>query len=169
MPPQARLCAGFLRSGATKIIAPDDVPLRKSIQQHESFVPVIYDDATGKPLKRGDTLKGYASIGYGRNLHEGISQLEADMLLKNDISRSYNEAGKFAWWFDLNSPRQRVIVEMLYNLGKTRFLTFKNALKCLDMGMYDACANELLDSKWADQVGQRAVTLAAIMRTGEMP
>jgi len=129
----------------------------------------VYDDATGRPLQKGDTLKGYASIGYGRNLHEGISQLEADTLLRNDIGRSYIEAGKFGWWFDLNSPRQRVIVELLFVLGLPRFLKFSNMLAALDMALYDAAANELLDSKFADQTGRRAVTLAAIMRTGEMP
>ena len=156
-------------AGVKQIIGPDDELLRESIQKHEGFVPVVYDDDDGKPLQKGATLKGYATVGYGRNLHQPMSQIEADMMLRNDIGRSYLEAGKFEWWFKLNPTRQRVIVEMLFNLGLTRFKTFKNAISRLEAGMFEAASRELLDSLWAKQVGPRAVTLAAMMRTGEMP
>jgi lysozyme len=48
--------------------------LQKLLIKHEDLRLFAYDDATGKPLKPGDTLKGHVSIGIGRNL-EGYGRL----------------------------------------------------------------------------------------------
>jgi hypothetical protein len=37
----------------------------------------------------------------------------------------------------------------------------------MEYGDYDEAAIEFLDSLWADQVGQRAITLTNMIRTGE--
>jgi len=59
-------------------------------------------------------------------------------------------------------------MNMLFNLGYTRFLGFKKMLHAIEVRDFNHAANEMLDSKWAGQVGQRAIELAQIMRSGEM-
>jgi len=66
------------------------------IAEGESLILVVYDDATGRPLKQGDTLKGHPTIGYGRNLAgNGISEAEAHALLMSDLEDAESIAQGF--------------------------------------------------------------------------
>ena len=58
---------------------------------------------------------------------------------------------------------------MCFNLGINRLMKFVKALDLMRANRYDAAAQEMLDSKWAKQVGARATRLAEIMRKGEFP
>ena len=55
---------------------------------------------------------------------------------------------------------------MVYNLGLTRFKGFKKTIGFIELGEYDLAATEMLDSKWARQVGKRAIELSHMMKTG---
>ena len=52
----------------------------------------------------------------------------------------------------------------MFNLGYDRLSKFKKFLYALKKGLYEDAANEMLDSLWAKQVGNRATQLAALMR-----
>ena len=56
---------------------------------------------------------------------------------------------------------------MAFNLGVSGLITFKNTLRLISVGHYYEAAEEMLNSKWARQVGYRAEELAEQMRTGE--
>ena len=43
----------------------------------------------------------------------------------------------------------------------------RRALAAMEMDSYEEAASEFLDSKWATQVGQRAIELTDMIRTGE--
>lgn len=120
----------------------------------------------GLRLKPYRCTSGKLTIGYGRNLEDnGISAAEADTLLNTDIKRCEAECQKALPWFtQLNATRQGVIVELDFNLGLTRLLGFKKMLAACEQGNYEQAAREMLDSLWARQVGQRAVTLAELMK-----
>jgi len=45
-------------------------------------------------------------------------------------------------------------------------MKFEKMLAALKIGDWDTAANEMRNSRWAEQVGQRAVTLATMMREG---
>lgn len=108
------------------------------------------------------------SIGYGRNLEDvGISEVEAMVMLRNDIEQCYEELSVFSWFEDLDQVRQEALINMLYNLGLPTFLQFKKTLKFVAEGKYSQAAAEMLDSKWATQVGDRANELAYMMETGD--
>ena len=128
--------------------------LVSSIKKHE-----------GLRLKPYKCSAGKLTIGYGRNLDDiGISRSEANDLLLEDIKRAQDAASQFNWWRNLDGKRQDVVVEMIFNLGLPRFLQFKKAIQALRDQDYDEAADQMLDSKWAKQVGKRAVTLADKMR-----
>ena len=121
----------------------------------------------GLRLKPYKCTAGKVSIGYGRNLDDmGISEVEAMVLLRHDIERCYDELNVFSWFADLDQVRQEALIDMLFNLGLPTFLEFKKTLKFVAEGKYSQAAEEMLRSKWADQVGGRAKELAYMMDTG---
>lgn len=121
----------------------------------------------GTRLKPYKCTEGILTIGVGHNLEEGISQRVADLLFDEDMVKIYNECLKFYWYKDLNQVRQAVIENMLFNLGLTRFRGFKKMIKALEDEDYDEASIQMMSSRWASQVGNRAIELANMMRTGE--
>lgn len=111
---------------------------------------------------------GHLTIGYGHNLEQGISLEVAEFILKKDIESAEKDVkSAFAWWWKLNDARQYVLVDMCFNMGIARLKGFKKALAACEKGDYETAAAEMLNSKWAVQVGRRASELAKIMHTGE--
>ena len=106
------------------------------------------------------------TIGYGRNIEDnGITSGEAEYLLKNDIERCYIQVyNSFKFFPELSDARQEVLINMCYNLGLSRLMSFKRMMTALTEGKYLRAADEMMDSKWARQVGIRAERLAAVMR-----
>lgn len=114
-----------------------------------------------------DTV-GKLTIGVGRNLDDnGISEAEALMMLRNDIANSQQELECFSWFRQLDSHRKDAILNMHFNLGLPRLLSFKKMIAALEQGKWDKAADEALNSRWAEQVGERAVRISLIIRYGE--
>lgn len=59
---------------------------------------------------------------------------------------------------------QRVLVNMAFNLGRSRLGKFKNMITAVNEGNYPKAANEMVDSKWYRQVKRRGEELVEIMR-----
>jgi lysozyme len=112
---------------------------------------------------------GYLTIGVGRNIEErGLLDDEIDFLLDNDINIAIDEvAATYDWFFDLSEVRQRVIIDMVFNLGLPRFAQFKNMIAAIEAEDFVQASNEMMDSRWAQQVGLRASRLAEMMETDE--
>ena len=109
---------------------------------------------------------GILTIGVGRNLEDrGISASEARMLLDNDIDDCINALATFPWFPDLDPVRQRVFVDLCF-MGIGRLRGFSKMLAATAARDWPTAAAELLDSKYATQVGQRARTLATMLETG---
>lgn len=129
--------------------------LAEMLRRHEGCVLRPYQDTTGN-----------TTIGMGRNLTaKGISQDEADLMLRNDILAARAEAAKYPFFASLNEPRQDVIISMVFNMG-SKINLFRGTLACLSNADYQGAAREMLDSRWANQVGNRAKELANIMISG---
>lgn len=123
----------------------------------------------GLRLKPYQCTADKTTIGYGRNLDDvGISEDEAHALLTNDINRVYLELERQDFWRDLDSVRQAVFVDMCFNLGWPRLSCFRKMLAAVRVADYETAAKEMLDSRWARQVGRRANTLSEMMRTGDV-
>jgi lysozyme len=122
----------------------------------------------GVRLKPYRDSVGKLTIGVGRNLDDvGVSLEEATLMLEHDVRRT--EVGLDAnlpWWREMNDARQNVIMNMGFNLGIRKLLGFTNTLRAMEQGDWEAAATGMLASKWAGQVGERAVRLSKIMRTG---
>ena len=122
----------------------------------------------GERLKPYRCTAGKLTIGVGRNLEDrGITAEESAYLLNNDIEREWKAlTTSLPWVTGLNDVRQRVLLDMSFNLGIVGLLKFKNTLATIERGEYARAADMMLDSLWARQVGNRAKRLSQMMRTG---
>lgn len=130
------------------------------VKLHEGVVKFAYTDS-----------RSYWTIGCGRLIDErlggGLSDDEIDYLLKNDLDRCENEAVTYPFYAKLDEARKAVIISMLFNLGKPNFDKFQKFQAALLVGDYRLAASEMLQSRWADQVGKRANELSEMMESGE--
>ena len=126
----------------------------------------LHEGVEHKPYK---CTAGYLTIGVGRNIEErGLSDDEIDYILSNDVNIATDElVESFDWYADLDPIRQRVVIDMVFNLGMPRFKQFKNMITAIETGDYVQASIEMMDSRWAEQVGLRASRLAEMMETGE--
>jgi lysozyme len=108
------------------------------------------------------------TIGVGRNLDDvGISKEEAAALLDGDIDRTVAAIeAALPWFSSLDDARQRALVDMGFNLGVPGLLKFRDTLEHVRAGRYAEAAKEMLDSRWARQVGGRAIELSDMIRDG---
>lgn len=126
-------------------------------------------DFEGLELKAYQCTAGKTTIGLGRNLDDyGITKEEAYYLAKNNINELEDELDRaIPWWRQLDDARQRALINLSYNVGTTTLLKFKKTLQYLEDGSYEEAAKEVLDSRWADQVGRRAIFISNVFLTGE--
>ena len=108
----------------------------------------------------------------GRNIDAeggiGLSEEEIDFLLQNDIQRCIVElSSEYDWFRDLDDVRKDAMVDIAFNLGITRLRLFNRALAAMAVGNYKEASTEFLDSKWAKQVGSRALELTDMIASGE--
>ena len=144
------------------------------IKRHEGCRFVVYDDATGKNITLGVTVKGTPTIGYGRSLNRPISQKQADAFFEADWFTANNIVHEWATEVGAELPppdsaRYGALVNMAYNLGRYRFRGFHKMLAAVYEGKWGLAAGEALDSLWAKQVGERAEELAAMLHYNTWP
>ena len=135
--------------------------LIEMLRRHEGVETYAYTDTVGK-----------ITIGVGRNIDPnggiGLSEGEIDFLLYNDIDRVEEELyDNFKWFRMVGDVRSEAMIDICFNLGLPRLKKFKKALAAMEAEDYKLAAIEFLDSRWADQVGQRAIELSLMIETGE--
>lgn len=130
--------------------------LLESIRKHEGLSLLPYEDT-----------EGHLTIGFGHNLDNGITIQQAYLLLESDLEICMAELDKgFPGWREHPEHVQNVLIEMQFNLGRPRLSGFKKMWAALKNDDYETAAKEMLTSKWAEQVGHRAVTLSKQMAEG---
>lgn len=120
-----------------------------------------------------DTL-GNLTIGYGHLINEAcerfpdpLTELQAETLFIEDFRRASHRCELLIPGYDeLDEVRQAVLLSMAFNLGIKGLLRFQRFLEELRLGHWERAADEMLRSKWAGQVGNRATELADMMRAG---
>lgn len=120
---------------------------------------------------------GALTIGYGHNLDANpipgvgaasrLSEEQALTLLAEDIRRQQDQLGKaLPFASSLQPARHAVLINMCFNLGLRKFLGFHNTLADIENGEFSSAARRMLRSRWAAQVGRRAVELSNQMDSG---
>lgn len=128
--------------------------LIEQLKIDEGFSGKAYIDTVGK-----------LTVGYGRNLDDNpLTEDEAEYLLLNDVMNTQKELAGRPFYDRLCKERQEVIENMTFNMGLPTVLKFVGMISAIEESNYNQAAHEMLDSKWATQVGDRAIRLAKIMR-----
>lgn len=137
----------------------------------EKLMLVVYDDATGKPITKGSLIAGHPTIGIGRALDvNGITRPEALYLLDNDIDRVQGALlSSVAWLVGIGDVRQRVLVEMGFQMGAHGVGNFQDMMRALYDKRFDAAAAAMEASDWYRKFPARAERLVAMMRSGDVP
>jgi len=132
-----------------------------------------------KMLKRHEGAESFVylctenryTLGVGRNVDSrgglGLSEDEIDYLLSNDIVRCIKEINKeYVWFGDLDEVRTEAVIDAFFCLGATRFRGFHKMIEAFERADYKEAATQLLDSRFAEQTGNRATELAEMIETG---
>jgi len=127
------------------------------LKKHEDERKYPYVDTVGK-----------ITIGIGRNLTDrGLSPEEIRFLFLNDVNGAWQECEAHIPGFaDMSSPRKYAFVDIMFNMGWPRFSKFTDTLAATAAKDWDKVADELADSKWDKQVGNRADELQDMIRKG---
>ena len=127
----------------------------------------------GVGLHRAELEKFFGDTTLGRDevierLHRrGITKEEALWMLDNDINICVRDLESFFWYKHLDPIRQKVMIDMRFNLGPSRFRGFKKMIMHLEVSSYADAADEMIDSKWYHEVGNRSKRLVHMMATGQ--
>lgn len=78
-------------------------------------------------------------------------------------------ASIFPWWRECDEVRRDAIANLAYNIGFTRLAGFRHMLAAMQARDYERAADELADSRWYTQVGERGPRLVEQLRTGVRP
>lgn len=139
-----------------------DETVRQVLKKH-----LVRDEGWKRKLYK-DT-QGVWTIGCGRNLIDnGVSDMEAEMLLNNDIDQAEKTVlsifgSDFYSWAE---ARQLALLNMAFNLGVNGLKTFTRMIAAIKENNWDKAAQCALESLWAKQVKGRAVRIAAMMKDG---
>lgn len=131
------------------VSAHDSDPLPDSVletlKQQEGFSATVYHDS-----------RGFLTIGYGTNLHKGITEKEAALLLEERL-RDVQKLLTREWPPFESMPHkiQAVLLNMAYQLGVHGLLHFEEMLGALLVGQYERAAQHALNSKWAEETPTR--------------
>ena len=134
----------------------DMVRLRETITRHEGSRLQMYQDSLG-----------IWTIGVGHNIQEkGISPKVMELMLDEDLEEAISELKRSVSFFSkMPQQVQEALVNLSFNLGIPRLMQFKKTLAYLRNGEFESAADELLDSRYAEQVGRRALEIADMIRT----
>ena len=98
--------------------------------------------------------------------HEGV-ELKPYRCTNEDIDICINELQQtLSYWNDLPSRVKEGLINLCFNMGISSLMAFKRTFSYLRSGDFGKAADELLDSRYANQVGQRAVDVADMIRDG---
>lgn len=140
-----------------------------TIKRHEGYRDRVYLCSEGVP-----------TVGWGHTFPKGeappvgtqFTYEQTEEFFRNDmekVEKDYNQLKlTYPGLKQLTPTRQGVVKNMIFNLGLSRLRGFKKMLQALNNGDYNTAADEMLDSKWAKQVGRRAIELSNLMRKGDV-
>ncbi len=133
----------------------------------------------GKKLKAYHDTEGLLTVGIGHlikktdppairdlKLGDSITEDQCRELLNNDLAIAISDFRViFNNWETIPAEAQEILINMLFNLGRDRFLRFKKLIAAVYEHNWAEAALQMEDSRWYRQVGDRSKRLVARMRT----
>ena len=140
--------------------------LREQLKVDEGVKYEIYKDHLGYPTFGIGHLITEDDPEHGEPDGTEISEDRVNEVFESDVATFISEAKiLFPNLDDLPEVAQQVIVNMAFNMGRPRLSKFKNFIAGVNDNDWVRAAEEMMDSRWADQVGARATRLRNLILT----
>lgn len=124
------------------------------LKRHEGVRLKPYRDTVGK-----------LTIGAGRNLDDvGLHPNEVDVLLQNDINIAWDACAIYPWFLSLSDARKAACIDLMFNMGPGKFRQFTKFISAMAANNWQDAGDELVDSLWYRQVGQRGVEVVNLLK-----
>jgi len=139
--------------------------IKEDLIRHEGYKREIYLDHLGYPTFGVGHLVTEKDIEHTWPVGTPITDDRILAVFEEDFLDALEDAESLVDGL-YNKPDAviRVLVNMAFNIGRTRLKQFKKMLHAIEEGDYDKAADEMEDSKWYNQVGRRSKELVNIMR-----
>ena len=139
--------------------------LREEIEYDEGSVNKIYLDHLGLATFGIGHLVTEWDEEYGWEVGTPVSEDRCIAAFNTDIETVLSDCNKLYSDFDeLPEEVQRIIANMMFNMGRPRLSKFKGMKRGVDARDWNAAADEMVDSKWYRHVTKRADRLVERMR-----
>jgi lysozyme len=126
----------------------------------EGVVHAIYLDHLGYPTFGIGHLIREEDPEHGQEVDTPVSEERVTEAFQADLDIAISECkALYDQWDDFPGEVQEILVNMMFNLGRTRLSKFKNMRKAIDSEDWATAALEGRDSRWYQQVGNRAERL----------
>ena len=134
--------------------------LRETLKIDEGVKYEIYNDHLGYPTFGIGHLVVESDEEHGKPVGTPITEERVNAVFDKDVAVMVDEAKKIFPDLDsLPEEAKQVIVNMTFNMGRPRLSKFKKFIAGVNAGDWDKAAVEMMDSRWAKQVGARAERL----------
>ena len=139
--------------------------LREEIEGDEGVVEEIYLDHLGYPTFGIGHLVTDDDPEYGQEVGTPVSTERCRSAFDVDVEQVIADCQILYPDLD-NLPEevQRIIANMMFNMGRPRLSKFANMKAAVDEGDWNRAADEMMDSRWYNQVTNRAERLVERMR-----
>ena len=134
--------------------------LREQLKIDEGVKYEVYKDHLGYPTIGIGHLVVEGDEEHGKPVGTPVSEERVNAVFETDVQKFVSESKKvFPNLDDLPEEAQQVIVNMCFNMGAPRLSKFKKFIAAVNDGNWSTAAVEMMDSRWATQVGKRAERL----------
>ena len=139
--------------------------LRMELEYDEGCKYEIYLDHLGLPTFGIGHLVTEDDPEHGQEVGTPIEEARVIEVFEKDVEVTIGECKKlYDDWDDLPEEVQLIIANMMFNMGRPRLSQFKGMKRGVDARDWNAAADEMVDSKWYQQVTNRADRLVTRMR-----
>jgi lysozyme len=139
--------------------------LREELAEDEGCKYEIYLDHLGLPTFGIGALIKEHDPEYGQPVGTPVSEERVRQRFNLDIAVTIEDCGRlYSDFDDLPEEAQLVIANMCFNLGYPRLSKFKGMKAGVDARDWERAADEMVDSRWHDQVPNRAKRLVKRIR-----
>ena len=128
----------------------------------EGIVYEIYNDHLGYPTFGVGHLILESDEEFGRPVGTPVDEERVRSCFDRDLDIAIGECSALYGereFGELPDPVQQILVNMMFNMGRPRLSKFKKMNSAIAEGDWKTAAVEMMDSRWARQVGDRAVRL----------
>jgi lysozyme len=139
--------------------------IKEDLIKHEGFKDEIYLDTEGLATFGIGHLVTEDDMEHGWPVGTPVTPERIDNVFEEDLGIAITDANVLFLNLDSQPDQvQRVVVNMAFNLGRNRLGKFKKMITAVNEGNYIEAANQMVDSRWYNQVGNRSIELENWMR-----